>query len=482
VAFALAQRSPTGDGAVTDTQDLVLDLLDELVWDLRDRLSGTAVLRLASSATRDLFRARVDSLVTMSLHLLGSRFSDPSLRQRILANGVGLLRHVMSRPLLRVLKRPLAGTIADKLAKVYWQKGPLPCNFIEMHLSLAPELQRTTARIGDLFRHPEKHLVKEPDLVRLCSTENGLIAWYMYSLLASHGHRPEQQQGILRTLEDLYAQGNHVARYVAATALWILADFSDAAGAEAAAVYGRVGRRFIGDYGGWITFRHDVAIDGVSAKYLDESGEGGGRRAYWASRLATGFECRYTNSALTNLGEYTIRRQGATQVDLVAELLTDERWRGNHEMVAYCADALGDIGARYPFPALKTYQTLVERFVDYEAEVHSHGKMQSLRDVVTSALIRMKSVHPIHVNRFVEGLERHHSVTLRSVVLASPDPVSDSMDSYYGEVIYQKSFLEIPEARAVFGDGVIDSARARNVHELFLAFARRVIARAAQEG
>jgi hypothetical protein len=127
-----------------------------------------------------------------------------------------------------------------------------------MHLSLTP----SPAHDGEDRRalQPPGDLAKEPDLVRLCSTENGLMAWYMYSLMASHGHRPEQREEILRALEELYSQGNHVARYVAATALWILADFSDAAGAETAAVYERVSRRFRRLRR--ITFRHDVAPTG----------------------------------------------------------------------------------------------------------------------------------------------------------------------------------------------------------------------------
>jgi hypothetical protein len=136
---------------------------------------------------------------------------------------------------------------------------------------------------------------------------------------------------------------------------------------------------------------------------------------------------------------------------------------------------LSDIGARYPFPALRTFQTLVERFVDYEAEVHHHGKVQTMREVMNSALIRMKHIHPNHVNRFVEGLDQRHSVALRSVLLETLTTVSDSMNSYYGEVIYQKSFLEIPAARTIFGEAVIQSAEARSVRELFLAFAHRGI-------
>jgi len=67
-------------------------------------------------------------------------------------------------------------------------------------------------------------------------------------------------------------------------------------------------------------------------------------------------------------------------------------------------------------------------------------------------------------------LEPEDAKRFNKVLIAKVEKESDSLESYYGEVIYQRSFLTFPDVRSIFGNGIVKAGNAKNVEGLFRSF------------
>lgn len=458
-----------------DKLEIVVQLTEGLERDIENAISLSSMPSLIRPARRTALMASADSFATMLLYLLGSYFSDEGLRRRLFGAGGRLLGKVTGSPLVAWVRGLAIRFVADKLSDLYWTKGALPCGYIEMHLSLLSDHQPVTDRIAELFSSPDLVLADQRDIFDLCQTENGLIIWYMYSLIPSFAQRPEQTDDVLELLRRVYEDGNEGARYVVITSLWILAAFSNLPTEKVDPIFHEYARRYFHEYGGWVTLRHRCERDDVVRRYLEETTPTGERVSYWASYVGGVLTCRYDNSLAYIYADYILKTQSVSRLDFIVDILETETWRGNVELLAYLVENLGVIGLRNPDAALLTLQVLIEKHIRYDEKVTFRGRETTLKDVVVVALTQIKSFFPGKVDCFVQGLEAADLARLKEVLVASPEPAMGSITAMFGDTVYQKSFLTYGSVREVFGRGIALAGRATSVNGLFRAFSGELL-------
>ena len=465
-------------------RDTVRRLAEELQESISSWISvrGIVTLRMSPRAREEVKRL-IDSLANIFVFIVGAHFAEESTEDGLAGIGKRVLAGVVRHPVVSLLRWPLMRFLGIKVAGMYWRKGPNACNYLEMHLSLKSDSRHVTDSIASLFEQPDWPRAEKENLRELFKIENGLITWYLYSLLPilarNHGNPKEVLDFLVAVFEG--SEDSQPARYTAMSALWILAELSDVVPDLVAPLYVEYSRRYLELDGGWVTFTHRCAYDKKVKEYVEERDETGERRAYWArySEEHGTLVMRYDNFAMWRLAEFVAARQETRRLDFIVDLLDSYRRRSACEFcefLTYCVETLGAIGERFPDVALRTLQYLIEEWIDFRRPVTFHGRCRTpAEQVVRASLLRIKSYHPKAVDGMVEALPAEHLQRLRSVVMLEPEPEPDAMLSYCGERIYQRAFLTSEGCRRTFGRGVARAGRARSVSQLFAAFSREIL-------
>ncbi len=148
-------------------------------------------------------------------------------------------------PPKKTLNRSLAErAIAGWVIKAYQANTEYPCNFLEIKRALFPRTLHEGAgelaspeviqEIGELFVPDPARLASQADRIReLCGARNGMIAWYMSTVIPIHGNVPECLDGVLEILGDLPRSAPpdsiSIPHYVALRSLHSLVAFSETA-------------------------------------------------------------------------------------------------------------------------------------------------------------------------------------------------------------------------------------------------------------
>jgi hypothetical protein len=449
------------------SKNTVLESMEELANDIMSALQLHRLPGLLLPGLRNRLLGNVDSLSQLVLSILGTHFSEEDARTRILSIGVRLIRS----PLFFILKGALRRVIPSKLATAYWEKGPLPCNYLEMHLGIQAGLSSNAREIGKWFVEDDLRLVEQPSLFDTCQMENGLISWYMYSLFPVYAQRPDQTEEVLHFLKDLFDRGNHVSRYIAQKSLWILAQFSPVRPELFRPAFEECTLRMLERDGAFLTYSHAYREDETIKRYLEEKTSDGLRRAHWACEKEGRLVIQYDNTALMCYAEYLLRTNDPSRFEFLIELLEEKGWKNDRVLVCYALRTLGRLGTMsQPGPALKTLQYILEHLLQEDAPVSFEGRTTTELQILTDVLLEIKSFYPSQVNHFVESLEHKDHVRLRKVLVSKVDRQLDYLDSYYGELIYQKTFLTSNEIRGLFGRGILRASEVQTVDNLFRAF------------
>jgi len=530
-------------------------LLTELRDEIMGRLGGWRLLGTLVEAGRQRLQALLDSFVTLFLYLLGSSYADKRARMQILDTGNRIVERLVRGRALCHVQPWIAHFAAQKLCEIYWG-NPHPCNYLEVYLWLAWGDQKKTQRIAELFACGDSSvsLAQQRDVLELFCESNGLISWYIYSLTAFYAQDGGQSRELLPLLGEIYENGNDVAKYNVYTTLAIVCEYASLDEEHLKAVkndFEKYVQRLLAERGPWITLRHPRVPedDEVIRSYLAERTERGSPRAYWAfyDPQTRELTMRYDNFAMVRYGEYLARENGEDidEFDFIPEYLSKQTVCDHLEVLAYSIEALGELGKRFPGPALNTLRSLIEKHVvdlneRIDTKVPFHGEETAAKNVFLYALCTLKRYWPGRIEGFLLSLEQQwrdclqdaidkspedfaprmfgyygqniaqrqflsfrevrglvegggHSIVGALVVLAAnrvwrmltgsrktprrgtkqellQEGSSDAMLRYYGQMIYQKTFLTSSEARRIFAEGILASADARTVKSFFVAF------------
>lgn len=472
---------------INRSAEFPLQLLKEMQMSISTGIRGIRILQYSLPRKRKQLADELDSFFHLTLFITGEHFDNTRLRDQVFSLCLQVINTVYSNRFFIVFKSQFINLVARRIARAYWDKGALPCNYLEMHLSLQSDIKHVTDRIGVMFSNP----TVPADLVvvakEMLSIENGLITWYMYSLFAIYAQQEEQTQIILDVLQQLYdeADGHSPTRYMVVQSLWVITMFSSASKLSSA-LYVKYSKRLLDEYGGWAQFKHRAPEDPTVKRFLDETDSEGRRRAYWVLHLDKSRErilCRYDNSAMKGLAEYLIRNEHVYVLEFVIDLLNSERWKGDLEFLFYTIATLGDIGERHSTVALKTLGRIIEckpgesdhgpGWWDFTTDFR--GKVCNVTSTLTESLIRIKSFHPQRVETFIDKLSWDDHEMLKRVKSEQISQRSDIVVSYYGEFIYQKLFLNFAYMPDLFGVGVKESGRTDRVEEFFKPYVRNLL-------
>lgn len=476
--------------------DLISPLIDRCGEALLSELSVRRGLRvLFHSARRDRFRSMLTLFVNTILFGLGSYFDDPEIRGAVLRNGLAICQRVLNHPLLSFFERPLSSFLARYIANIYRTKGPLPCNYFEMLFQLKTD-PAEIRRAGDLFFVDRRNLF-ELDFEAFQATvhsENGLMSWYMLSLLPVHYLHAQDRERAASHLRRFATSGTEMDRYVVgqtlSVLLWRSADDRELLEAlcdELEAVYLNDPSQI---------FLHPEplsAITGarsVAAYNRDRTKEIGAQTSLplvpWIV-LKDGKLFRfYLNSVAFELALRRLQREQpdefTTALDLLERNSTDDLLRFEHDLVAsrrfvagLLIQSVGYAGTMgHLRPALATIERIIARYLgdggaEEDAEVY--------RAAVVKALTVLRDSHPNEVLAFLEryDLDRERYAFLAEIERSAEEGEDLLGKSLYGHKIYQGSFCSSRQLRETFGEATRRAAEASDVEEFFLIYSRTFI-------
>jgi hypothetical protein len=229
-------------------------------------------------------------------------------------------------------------------------------------------------------------------------------------------------------------------------------------------------------HGTTTSYRHSFPLDDTIKRFLEEKNEKGQKRVYWAVYENGQLEMRYDNTVLFDLAGYLMRRKDVPHFQFMIDQLEKNVGVRKTEFMVACISSLGKLGTTHnPGPALKTLQIILEKYLIENTDIMFEGQQTTPMEVLVDALLKIKSFHPQRVNYFIEHLEEKEHNQLRKVSLAKVDKKLDHLDSYYGELIYQKSFLTSSFISDVFGNGIYHGSQVTTVEKLFGSFVKEFL-------
>jgi hypothetical protein len=162
----------------------------------------------------------VQLFLNTALFGLGNFFDDDAIRGAIVRHGLTIIQTLLRHPLLSLLNRPITRFISQRIARIDKEKGPLPCNYFEMLFQLRedPDVIR---RCGDLFFVENQNLfdLSYEEFCRSTHSENGLITWYLLSLLPVHYTAAGDRGRAREYLQRLLREGTEMDRFVVGVAV-----------------------------------------------------------------------------------------------------------------------------------------------------------------------------------------------------------------------------------------------------------------------
>lgn len=446
---------------------LVLDFFRHLSRNICDYISISKLPGLISSSRRSELKTTLENLLYMLLYTLGPHYSDEENKEAILRTCGAIL----NQKVIVLGKGQVISIISKLLAKAYWNKG-YPCNYLEIHLSLNKEFTEACKFIGNLFIDAENKRLMEwkEQILEYSKINNGLISWYLYSLIPIYGYMENQRDEVLDFLEELYENGNHISKYIAQKALWILAEHTDIEGDKHIGMFEKYSLKLLRELGPYIEYHHSVDNDPVIEKYLNTCDDEGNSRKHWGKKVGDRFVMTYDSSLVNDLANYKIRHTDISRLDFILELL-EERSPADADFLPYIVMTLGRAGSvQNPAPVLMTLQSILEKYTDSNQSFFFDGKERTMKEMVINTLLNIKAFYPLQVNYFIDSLEPALQHKFMEVKLAEVKNRTDQLFSYYGESIYQKTFLLEKDARNIFGKGIIKATHAKTAEGLFRSY------------
>jgi hypothetical protein len=472
-----------------------VDLITPLVNRCGEALGGQlGILRgarlAATAAGRRRFKGQFTLFLNVVLFGLGNFFGDDAIRGAVVRNGLGLIQRVLRHPMLALFDRLLARFVSSRIARIYRDKGPLPCNYWEMllQLRLDPEAIR---RAGDLF-FVERQNLFDLDYERFRAavhSENGLITWYLLSLLPVHYLKARDQERAVDHMHRLIREGTEMDRYVVGDGVAILLQNPDHRDERLEGVLEALGRLYLDD-------PSQIFLHPEPAPAVPEAGRiaelnrclteeiRAKSNPFMVPWMVVGEDGSlhrfYINSVIFHYALMRIRRGQPDELTDILDLLERNRTGdllrfggdvagGRRFITSFLIQALGPAAA---FGHLKEAFATLDRIIQtYIAEGRDPESLDAYRFAVVDSLKSIKEYHRREVLAFVDryDLDQDRFEFLKEVKTAAVEKEKLFSKSLYGHNIYQGSFAS-PLMREAFGEFTKRAASARDVEELFFIY------------
>ncbi|MFC1523817.1 hypothetical protein ACFL6N_03400 [Thermodesulfobacteriota bacterium] len=486
VVLSLAERFEDKDLRET-LQKILSDLLlldnfnKASIKNSKHKISSEKKKRIkqASEFLFDITKPHLNSWVKLILHI---PFVEMVIIKMISPIAIALLSAKGPRSFIRNIA---IKQITSFLVKTYSYKS-FPCNALEMVFFLAGESgspSDISHELAELFRSPDLHMADEDRISMFSSYENGLIAWYLYTLIPYYFTRAgEQQDRTIALIKEINKRGGVVPQYIAVSSLWVITKYllkglPQEKIKEVNELYEQYCQEFFKNNGAWINFKHDLntisnkreALDGVNEiiDTLNEAGTHGCK----ATNPKNTVILDYDNGILGKYGDYLGRNKRLTELTSIIKDAIKTSSRAE-ELLLYSINKFGDIGVHYPDDIIKGLKDL-SHATEKDGEI---AFKVSNREVLTSTfaltLAKIARIHPAKVFSKVKEFPDSWQDLLNFEISSALE--STSMDiSHAGESLYQQ-FLINYNARKTFAAGIEQSGTENNLKEFFGAFTKTV--------
>jgi len=501
-------------------KEIVLERLSTIKEDIESNIKGLKILKCLSFNQQRIIKEQLDSFIGTTLFITSQHFSntkivdsDTEIVDRILKNCADLIRCFTKTPIFFIIKKIFINIIRNKLSEAYKEQRSFACNYIEMHIVYSKldifyeideiDYLHAIDEIGILFQKnlSELELNKEmkDKIEKLINIENGLINWYVYSFLALYAQNCnddvlDQLFEFIKSLFEKYYDEESISCTIV-HALWIMTEFSKFNVSKKAKIfYEQYAKNYLYTHGGWVTYKHHIKKDKTIIEYLnkDDNVYLGSYRVRYCEETEH-LICEYNNTILLNYSIYLMRTHSTDPIDFIIELLESKNWNECEKdkadrFLVYIIEVLGEIGERFPETALNTMEYIIKKNKNDLIKIienEYNNKKTTLKDVIKKSLLQIKKYFPKQVDDFIETLyidvevdkdKEEYRVLFKDITLTNLETEFDKMLSYYGEFIYQKSFLNFPAIPKIFGKGMQISSKKNTVGKQFKAFIKEFIA------
>ncbi|MBF0384092.1 MAG: hypothetical protein HQL69_24020, partial [Magnetococcales bacterium] len=466
---------------VNTKSKLLVEVSKEIIDIFWQSRWSTALGFFKPSEPRGSLRNRMDSFADLVIYLAGRRYKHANVRKQLVLNSAHLLRFVTAPGRWRLLRRLMVWWATSKLCDIYWH-NPLGCNYMAIQHwfqhgdQMVVDHRQVIRDIGCWFLSEQKEILANyAPFTQWMALENGLISWLIHSLVPLYLRVPEQRGPLLDKLKKIYETGNDVARYNVIQTLWIAVSPAGIKYDPLSSLFKELTLDYIqGLDGKGLTYHYRMDKSKLLNKYVREKHPDGRQRAFWAHWRKNDhtLEMRHENLPGYGYGEQLIIQEDAVRLDFLLELIKQDR--GDDANIGNLKDAidtLGQLGQRFPKPALETLKEIILYLTDdqFERQVDHQGVDMTIAQLITKALTAIKGTDPLMVNRTVEGLPNTESMRFRHVTLTAPQP-QEELKMFYGQMVYQNSFHQHEELREFFGQSIIDSAEVNSTREFLRVF------------
>lgn len=456
----------------------------------------------------DVFKSRLLSFGPLLIYILGEHY-DKEVEKSVSSIIQNMLVSIGKKYLFRISKMLIAPTIARVMDDAYWRKGPYACGYLEMRMSLTNrEMRAGVVSIGKLFTEEIKELPSVDELLQWSRLENGLIAWYLYSILPIFAIKASDDEKETKVFKDtvklLHESKNKTARYIVQKTLWILVTLSDIAGKKKEDyenLFCKYCEECLIEDGWQLTLEHKCNYDRTIRKYIGnedvETQEywqlisklkpksqcaNSNEKKYWADYnvMKNTLSLKYNNNVFHDYCTFSFSQKEGEE-KIISFLinfmnkLSDNQYKT--DALLYFVATLGKIGelnALMAKKALKIIKYIIENnYISYNQESLFKGRSISYSEVLESSMLRIKYSYPAQVEDLFNQLGVEDLEQFKGVMKIDDKTIPMVIDApVVGDKVYQRAFLYNAKIRAQFGRGIIMASRAWSVYLMFLTFSR----------
>jgi len=410
-------------------------------------------------------------------------FVSEIVRKLVLPVGIFILKMGPNWNPVRFLMRMI---LRSFLIKTYSQKS-FPCNALEMQLFVEEKVGGKVAISNDLascFESPELENKHEEIILINCRKNNGLIAWYIYTLIPYYVKLAgEQQQRVINLIKTIFNDGGEVSQYIAVSSLWVITKYlsnvlSNEMLEEVKRLYNDYCKKFLSKYSWWITFRYDVDTSSSKSKVIKKYYNS--INGYIKKHKVYGCEVdwyehsirmMYENGIFIKYCEF-LGRERYEDFDVVYNIIVESIAKSKKidDILLYSISRLGDVGEQFPDEA---FNILKKLSIDIESENlinNNEVDINEIKSKVASSLAKIARIHPISIFSKLDEFPSNWRKVLDTLITKELKGVYAEI-SYAGESLYQ-NFLLRNKARVAFAKGIKESGNAKNLKSFFSSFTK----------
>lgn len=373
--------------------------------------------------------------------------------------------------------------------KIYKEKGPLPCNYWEIQFQLSED-RKAISRAGELFFVERQNLFDlEYDTFRdSIQSENGLITWYLLSLLPIHFIYCSDRDRAVHYLRRLFYEGTSMERYVAGFSIYNITRKKDFCTKLLDKLVDDVGNFYISnpEY----LFLYPRPICGPSnlkmAVGFIQSQVHGVRKLNpyaipWMRLLGDSLHRFYINGGILRYEMIQVERDEKEYLEDLIQVLVQNQEKcilnfggdSTEEyrfVVMFLIESLGFAAiVGYVNVALQTIRKIIEKYIEQEQDPANSSVFCF---AIKHTLQSIKEYHRDQVLSFIDRYDLNNSKYqfLADLKTSAIEKEKYFTQSHYFNTVYQETFLGSKNVHEAFGRITQKAAKAKTVEDFFYIY------------